>query len=208
MNILRNIQTNIFPPIATTEQEALIRTLATQDATRNKTYTRLFLALPLLSIPAYIRELIQPITTTNASSSHHRLLALLSITSLLSTAYILYRLPTGRTGIPGLEFTRSITRSGGIPITTPQRYDGKRRSHTALVGDAWDQGPLERYLPALNLLLVAVLALAAPVLRPGPPLGWALLPAGVYGVILIVNVVMGGVDVGELESLKYGYRGA
>lgn len=34
------------------------------------------------------------------------------------------------------------------------------------------------------------------------------LPALVYGVVLVVKVVMGSVDVGELEGLRYGYKGA
>jgi hypothetical protein len=34
------------------------------------------------------------------------------------------------------------------------------------------------------------------------------LPALVYAVVLVVKVVMGSVDVGELEGLRYGYKGA
>ena len=37
---------------------------------------------------------------------------------------------------------------------------------------------------------------------------YALLPAGVLGIVVVVKLEMGSVDVRELEGLKYGYKGA
>ncbi len=44
--------------------------------------------------------------------------------------------------------------------------------------------------------------------KGGAWLGFGWLPGIVFAVICTVKVVMGSVDVGELEGLRYGYRGA
>lgn len=75
-----------------------------------------------------------------------------------------------------------------------------------------EKGPLELYLPYLNAVLVAVLALAGFIGRRADEnegeLWFALLPGVVYGVMVVAKVIMGSVDVGELEGLKYDYKGA
>jgi len=79
--------------------------------------------------------------------------------------------------------------------------------------DVIEKGPLQLYLPYLNAALVALLALAGFVgqrvgKREGEALWFALLPGVVYGIVVVAKAIMGSVDVGELEGLKYGYKGA
>lgn len=73
------------------------------------------------------------------------------------------------------------------------------------------QGPVQKYLPVLNLALVMVLGLLGTVFRGREEVwrGFGWLPAGVYGVILIAKFVMGSVNPeAELETLKYEFKGA
>jgi len=74
---------------------------------------------------------------------------------------------------------------------------------------------LELYLPYLNAVLAALLALAGFVgqrAREGQAerdgIWFALLPGLVFGVVIVAKGIMGSVDVGELEGLRYGYKGA
>jgi hypothetical protein len=146
------------------------------------------LALPLLSIVPYIPTLL---------ATRSSFLSLLSISSLLSTAYLLYILPPGRTSIPLLD-----------SLNAPAA-----RSPSSFVHEARDDGggPIERYLPSLNLALSAVLGIMGLVSR-GKELAWwgfGWLPAAVYAVVLLAKVVMGSVDPeAELGSLRYEFKGA
>jgi hypothetical protein len=174
---------------AFTEQETLIRTLHLENTIRNTQYARLLLALPLLSIVPYIPTLLATRTS---------FLSLLSISSLLSTAYLLYILPPGRTFIPLLD-----------NLNAPAARSPSRSVHEAR--DDGGQGPIERYLPSLNLVLSAVLGVLGLVSR-GKELAWwgfGWLPAAVYAVVLLAKVVMGSVDPeAELGSLRYEFKGA
>jgi hypothetical protein len=74
------------------------------------------------------------------------------------------------------------------------------------------KGPLELYLPYLNAVLVVLLALAGFVgqqrAKEGEGLWFALLPGLVFGFVGVAKGIMGSVDVGQLERLRYGYKGA
>jgi len=89
----------------------------------------------------------------------------------------------------------------------PKDVKGKGRETPRLpeLGDKVDKGPIEMYLPLLNAVLVALVALSG-LLAQQRTLGF--LPVGVYAVILAVKVLMGSVDPRELEGLRYGYKGA
>jgi len=175
------------------EQEHLIYTLQRENATRNTLYVRIFLALPILSSLAYLPSLINPSTT---------LISLLSITSLLSTAWILYALPTGKTGIAFLD---AVT----APKQPSSAYSVRRT-----IPMAEDDSPVMKYLPYLNFVLsglIAVLAVFISARARSRDNRWMVfgnLPVAMYLVVLMAKVFMGSVDVGELEDLKYRYKGA
>ena len=157
-----------------------------QNTTGNVQYARIFLALPLISILPYIPTLVTPRTS---------LLSVLSISSLLSTAYLVYVLPPEITSIPFLDAwnTRST------------------RSPSHLVRQVQDHGPIQKYLPYLNLGLCTVLGFLGMVFRAREEVWWGFgwLPAGVYGTVLLAKVTMGSVDPeAELVGLKYELKGA
>jgi len=175
------------------EQETLISSLQTENAARNTLYVRIFLALPILSSLAYLPSLTKPSTT---------LISLLSISSLLSTAWILYALPPGKTGIALLD-----------AVTAPKQ-PSPASSTSRTIPMAEDDSPVTKYLPYLNLVLsglIAVLAMFTSARARSRENGWTVLgnlPVAMYMVVLMAKVFMGGVDVGELEDLKYRYKGA
>ncbi|KAG0646178.1 hypothetical protein D0Z07_8359 [Hyphodiscus hymeniophilus] len=168
------------------EQETLIRTLNQQNTNFNRLYTRILLALPALSIIPYLTTLF---------SSRTSLLSVLSISSLLSTAFLLYVLPPGRTNIPILDAWN------------------KRKTVHATPHSAFnhDEGPIAEYLPLMNIGLCVVLGLLGMVFRGKEEvwLGFGWLPAVIYGVSLLAKVVMGSVDPeAELGGLRYEFKGA
>ena len=90
---------------------------------------------------------------------------------------------------------------------------GKGKGKGVEVGMERDKGPLELYLPYLNAILVALLALPGFVGQrakegQGEGIWFAILPGVVYGVVVVAKWIMVSVDVGELEGLRYGYKGA
>jgi hypothetical protein len=174
-----------------TEQEHLIQTLQTQNANFNVIYTRILLALPIISIIPYLITIFSPPTT---------LLSLLSITSLLSTTFLLFTLPPSETGISFLDALNKPK----APLSRQERLQIQ------------DSGPIRQYLPILNLGLCIVLGGLGMVVgrnlegkRDELWLGFGWLPAGVYTVALVGKWVMGSVDPeAELGGLRYGYKGA
>ena len=123
------------------------------------------------------------------------MLALLSITSLLSTAFLLHRLSHTDTGIALLDRSKR---------------DKNRQQQLGLdVGSS----PLDKYLPYLNLALVMLLVLMGLVTKSdSASFGWigmGNLPAVVYGAVIVSKLVMASVDPeSELSTLKYQYKGA
>ena len=79
------------------------------------------------------------------------------------------------------------------------------------LGDRIDKSPLELYLPSLNLVLVGLTTMIGVLgRRDDEGLGtlYALLPAGVLVLVVVVKWEIGNVDVGGLEGLRYSYKGA
>ncbi|PQE30352.1 Histone acetyltransferase protein [Rutstroemia sp. NJR-2017a WRK4] len=183
-----------LPPLQLTfpqEQDSLIRTLHTQNTITNTHYTRLLLSLPLICILPYLRTLLHPRTS---------LLSILSISSLLSTSYLLYILPPGFTGISILDSLNSKTQS-------------KTQAHLPVLSS---DGPLQTYLPYLNIALSAILGVLGSLVKAkiqaqGMVLwtGFEWVPGGIYAVVIVAKLVMGSVDPEEeLRGLRYGYKGA
>ncbi|PTB40033.1 hypothetical protein M441DRAFT_58873 [Trichoderma asperellum CBS 433.97] len=197
------------------EQDNLIQTLASQNASQNETLARTLLALPLLSIVAYIRPLLNPATTS---------FAIFCITSLLATAFLLYRLPPAQTGIPIIDSwasggTGRAGAGGGPSGSSAASLIGGLRSRNSLGGLLGrgvvdTRSPLEKTLPYLNLGLVALLILMGLVRgdERGGGFGWVSMgniPGLVYSVVITAKIVMAGVDPErDLGSLRYGYKGA
>ncbi|KAK4202529.1 hypothetical protein QBC40DRAFT_338200 [Triangularia verruculosa] len=169
------------------EQESLITTLTHQNRASNTLTLRLLFSLPILSSLPYLITFLSP-------SLPSPIFSVLAISSLASTLYLLYTLPTTSTGFPFLD--------------KPPMVQGRRVNPPVV------KGPLEEYLPWLNLLLAAVALLLGLVQerigKGGPhPVLLGALPGLVYGVCVGVKRVMAGVDVeGELGGLRYGYKGA
>ncbi|KFH44666.1 hypothetical protein ACRE_045430 [Hapsidospora chrysogenum ATCC 11550] len=168
------------------EQEDLINRLVAENTSGNATFARFLLALPIAATLPYVLALARPAT---------RLLALLSITSLLSTAFLLHRLPHTETGIEPLDSLRG----------------GSRKQK--LVLDVGGVSPLEKYLPYLNLALVVLLVLMGMVTKSDSArfgwIGMGNLPALVYGTVLASKTIMASVDpASELSKLRYEYKGA
>ncbi|PCD44927.1 hypothetical protein AU210_000376 [Fusarium oxysporum f. sp. radicis-cucumerinum] len=170
------------------EQQDYINQLAAENAARDVQFRRFLLAIPLLATIPYLPALINPPTA---------LLALLSLTSLFSTAYLLHHQPPASSGIPFLD---SWAKPKTPRPTRPPSLSTR-------------ESPLETYLPYLNLGLGLVLILMAWAIgrtkseAVWPGMGY--LPLVVYGIILVSKMVMGSVDPEkELSSLKYDYKGA
>lgn len=139
----------------------------------------------MLALIPYLSTLFTPHTT---------ILSLLSITSLLSTAYLLFSLPPGETGLSFLD-----PRSSSLLQSRKERLELQ------------SQGPIRTYLPYLNLGICVVLVVLGLVMSRKTET-WGLLgglPGVVYGVVLVAKWVMGSVDPeGELGGLRYGFKGA
>ncbi|PQE25382.1 Histone acetyltransferase protein [Rutstroemia sp. NJR-2017a BBW] len=174
------------------EQDSLIRTLHTQNTITNTHYTYILLALPLICVLPYLRTLLHPRTS---------LLSILSISSLLSTSYLLYILPPGVTGISVLDSLNSKTQA-------------KARNHSPVFSSS--DGPLQTYLPYLNIALSAILGVLGSLVKAkiqaqGMVLwtGFEWVPGAIYAVVVVAKLVMGSVDPEEeLRGLRYGYKGA
>ncbi|KAL6901358.1 hypothetical protein GGI43DRAFT_404725 [Trichoderma evansii] len=196
------------------EQDNLIQTLASQNASQNETLARTLLALPILSIVAYIRPLLNPATTS---------FAIFCITSLLATAFLLYRLPPAQTGIPIIDSwasggTGSAGGRGTSGSSAASLVSGLRSRNS--LGGLLGRGvmdtrtPLEKTLPYLNLGLVSLLVLMGLVRgdERGGGFGWVSMgniPGLVYSVVITAKIVMAGVDPErDLGGLRYGYKGA
>jgi hypothetical protein len=137
------------------EQEALIQNLAKADAQKTQNYKTAFISLPLLSIILYIPKFLLP------SSNDELLLAVLAITSFLSTAYILWFIP-----LPGEKQGPKTVSIPGIGVV-----------------DAGAPGPVQQYLGYLNLGLCTILALMGErgEHRDKPDeLVWWMLPASMF----------------------------
>ncbi|OTB04368.1 hypothetical protein M426DRAFT_320967 [Hypoxylon sp. CI-4A] len=206
------------------EQEDLISRLAQQNEARNGQFRLLLLCLPAVSTLPYLLALLYPDGSNNNNNNNNggvgagaggRFAALLSLTSLASTAWMLWTLDPGVTGIRVLD----AWVGGGSKRTGRRGGGGGGDDDDITSAPFWaeehSRSPLETYLPYLNLGLCAVLVLAgfvstsAASQRHWGHVGLSNLPAIVYGVVLVAKVVMGGVDPErDLGALRYEYKGA
>lgn len=159
------------------EQERLIAALSSQNETRNAQFRALLFALPALSSIPYLVSLL----ALNRPQS-----SLLALTSLASTAWLLYYLPPTETGIwyldalgtgggggGGQHPVRPAAVRGGIygeddegdedeedddAAALRQAHRRRRASSFSVPRQAiFHRTPLQRWLPYLNLGLCAVL---------------------------------------------------
>ncbi|KAB5582647.1 hypothetical protein GE09DRAFT_1075808 [Coniochaeta sp. 2T2.1] len=207
------------------EQESLIANLATQNEERNAQFRYLLFALPVLSSIPYLMSIL----TLRSPQA-----ALLALTSLASTAWLLYYLPPAETGIPYLDSLGSTstkhTRANGgeeedeetytstssLHRTRTNRRNRRASSFSITRQAAFHRTPLQKWLPYLNLGLCGVLV-AIGILKSArgdgghgrASLVTDLLPGVVYAVVLAAKMVMAGVDPeGELGGLRYEFKGA
>ncbi|PBP20488.1 hypothetical protein BUE80_DR008841 [Diplocarpon rosae] len=172
------------------EQDSLIQKMQEDNAKRNKQYnTALFLFTLVANLP-YMPTLFVRQTA---------LLSLLSISSLLSTLYLIYCSPPGKTGIAFLD-------NINMP-STPQSMTARKRAMLQAT-----DGPIKQYLPYLNTGLCFILiALGGVSDRNGIGLWWGFewVPAVVYVVTVTSKWVMGSVNPEEeLGRLRYELKGA
>nr|POE82263.1 hypothetical protein CFP56_67027 [Quercus suber] len=160
-------------------QESLIAALQRADAQKSSLYRKLFLSIPLAAALFFVYALL-----FTSRTAQQRLLALLSVTSLLSTSYILQYLP----------------------VQTPDRK-GKKPVYQLEAA----RGPVERYIVYLNAALAGLLVLVSAVswwkgLRER---AWKeALPGIVMGLTMVVRELLAPLDLEDLQRAKYDYKGA
>lgn len=163
------------------EQEKLIKKLREEDDERNEEYKRIFLAIPTISATSYIPALIM------SRLLQAKIISVLSMTSLLATAYTLVFVPHTR------------------PASSKK---GSSRRQLAT-----EPGPVHQYIGYLNGGLSLLIGLNAISFKDkgGVHEGfWLLcfLPIVSFSIIMLARRLMLSVDVDELEDLKYKYKGA
>ncbi|KAI9664802.1 MAG: hypothetical protein M1821_006250 [Bathelium mastoideum] len=109
------------------EQDKVISKLNTWDAAQNALYTKAFLALALLPLPWYLNTLF------GSSNGQDVLIALLGVTSLISTGYIIYFMP-------------------------PRKPDPKGKRPVYVVEKEEASGPMRKYLVWITAALCGILA--------------------------------------------------
>ncbi|KAI0124538.1 hypothetical protein F4776DRAFT_208056 [Hypoxylon sp. NC0597] len=203
------------------EQENLIASLAQQNEARNAQFRLLLLCLPAVSALPYLVALVFPRSNGGGGGSD-RLTALLSLTSLASTAWMLWAQAPGVTGIRVLDAW--VSGAGASPGSgsgrnknAPEQKKKKKKQDRSVPfwAEEHRRSPLEKYLPYLNLGICAVLVMAGFLSKSAASqghwghVGLSNLPAIVYGVVLVAKMVMGSVDPErDLGALRYEYKGA
>lgn len=183
-----------------TEQEHLLENLQASETSSNAIYMLLFTGLPLIVIVPFIWYLFSSTTKSMA------LLCLLSITSLVSSAYIMYMIPLG-TPLGSLStFPRTA------PGAQQRRNHGGSQTSFLLTSD---ESPINQYLPYLNAFISALLFLGSWAYRSrtGTPDGFwifLLFPGVIFMMVFIARRTMADVQSGlsELRGMRYGYKGA
>lgn len=179
------------------EQENLITHLAASDASNTQLYTYLLLLLPLLPLFLYIRQLFS--TTTFIPS-------VCAISSLVATAYTLYYIP-----LPPASASSTLP-SKGSGKAAARDFEGRKAWLDITGGGGEDDGPVKKYIVPLNLALCVVLALQELVARrgwrEGMMVGGGYVPGFVFAVIMFARNELRRVDLGDLERLRYRYKGA
>ncbi|RAL05691.1 uncharacterized protein BO80DRAFT_78232 [Aspergillus ibericus CBS 121593] len=162
------------------EQERVIDRLKVLNEKRNSEYSIVFAAAPLFAGYAFVASIL-----SGSSGPYERFLSLLSILSLLATAYTMRFLPLQR---PDPKGKRPMTRST-ITVT------------------------FQRYTLPLNASICVLLALiyasqSTMGLRLGIEPITYLVPGAMFTTVLVARKVMLSVDLKALENLRYEYKGA
>ena len=159
-------------------QEKLIADLEAEDTAKNELYRKAFLSIPLLGALVFLY------TFVTASTARSRLVAILGVSSLACTAYILHF----------------------QPIERPERK-GKRAVYQVEA----EKGPVEKYLVYLNAGLALLLELAALLSwRQGRDEdAWReSLPAIIMVLTMFVRQQLAPLDLEELQKARYDLKGA
>ncbi|KAK9644690.1 hypothetical protein HCH54_007109 [Aspergillus fumigatus] len=156
------------------EQDVVIRQLQAENDKRNSEYTIIFSVIPLLAATIYV-----PPTISSSSTLSERLRSMLSVISLLLTAYIMKYHAIER---PDPKGKRPITKADLITSA-------------------------EKYAIPTNAALCALLALTSIMASPTAVVTY-FIPAAILATILIARKVMASVDIRFLENLRYDYKGA
>ncbi|PGG98316.1 hypothetical protein GX51_06878 [Blastomyces parvus] len=163
------------------EQEEVIQELLRRDEDRNAQYRLMFTALPLASAFLYLPYIL-------SSTWSGRLFCLLSITSLISTAYMMKYFRLERPDPKGKR-----------PIRDTEA----------------EQGPMivRQHLSTANTVicaLLSVIAFYAANQTSQADIFWALylVPGVVFLLVWVSRRIMVSVDIKELEGLRYEYKGA
>ncbi|KAJ9607007.1 hypothetical protein H2200_009018 [Cladophialophora chaetospira] len=182
------------------EQEQVLESMQASETSSNAIYTLLFTGLPLVVILPFIRYLFL------STSSSMALLCLLSITSLVSSAYMMYMIPLG-TPLGSLSKVLRPT-----PSAQQQRDHAFSRTSFLLTSD---ESPINQYLPYLNAFISVLLFLASWAYRSrtGAPAGfWVVLlfPGINFIMVFMTKRSMAEVQTGlsELRGMRYEYKGA
>ena len=160
-------------------QEKLIADLQASDAQRNDLYRLITLIIPLVSPLYFIYTAI-----FSSSTAQQRLLALLSSSSVLCTAYLLLF----------------------MPLQAPLR-NGNKAAHQRDTAD----GPVEQYLAYLSAALAALLLLAAVLSWGRGVYEEALkqaLPAVIFSLTMFVRQQLAPLDLEDLQKARYQLKGA
>lgn len=150
----------------------------------------MLLLFPFLSLVIYLPALY---------NRYDVLSSMLSISSLLSTAYLLYILHPEHTGLAFLD-TLNNPKTSTVSTTKPVPPLPTR-----------DSGPIATYLPYLNLGLCGTLALTGLLRGKHSDLhiSFKLVPVGIYAGVLVAKFLMGSFSPRrELQRLKYKLKGA
>ncbi|EXJ58624.1 hypothetical protein A1O7_06051 [Cladophialophora yegresii CBS 114405] len=177
------------------EQEHLLQNLQASETSTNEIYTTVFTCLPLVIVLPFLWYLFRSTSGTMV------LLCLLGITSLVSSAYIMYMVPVSTTLGSLSNLTRIARRD----------YSGSRTSFLLTS----DQSPINQYLPYLNAFICALLFLASwgYLSRSDVPEGlwlFLLLPGLIFGMVFMAKRSMAEIETGlsELRGMRYQYKGA
>ncbi|GAD95470.1 conserved hypothetical protein [Paecilomyces variotii No. 5] len=163
------------------EQERLINDLRSRDDARNAEYKLIFSVVPLVSVIAFVPGLF-----SSSATASERIISLFSTVSLLASGYIMRYIPHPKPDIKGKRPVRNL-------------------GHVDLV---------KEHLVAINAGMCALVILLAyatgygSTRYAGVPWALGLVPGVVFGIVCIARKLMLSVDVGQLENLKYDFKGA
>ncbi|PYH83521.1 hypothetical protein BO82DRAFT_279610 [Aspergillus uvarum CBS 121591] len=162
------------------EQERVIQALKLFNDRRNSEYSIIFAAIPLLSAAIYLPPML-----SSSSATIDRCVALVSVLSLLATAHSMRYLPH-------------------------RRRDNKSKGHMM---DSNGHTQAQQLLPLINAASCILLVLIR--LKFSSKESWfstelitSSVPGAMLATVWVARRVMLSVDIKDLETLRYNYKGA